>query len=79
MTYLRVTLMERRYGPDHPGVVLRRYAAAWADADLDTLLTCSGADFTLRCGGESPIDGTNAGCGAAIAAMREDADGTPPM
>ncbi len=65
----RAMLLERRHGPDHPGVVLRRYAAAWAGADLETVLGCYGSDFALRYGGESPHAGTYEGRDAAIAAM----------
>ncbi len=62
-------LAERSPGPDHAGVTIRRYAAAWAGGDLDTLLACYGAGFTIHYGGSSPHAGTYQGREAAIAAM----------
>lgn len=65
----RAMLAERSPGPDHAGVTIRRYAAAWAGGDLDTLLACYGAGFTIHYGGSSPHAGTYQGREAAIAAM----------
>lgn len=55
----------------HPGVVLRRYADAWRQGDLDTLLDCYDDGFTLHNGGASRFAGTHVGKDAAVGAMAE--------
>lgn len=65
----RAMLAARSPGPDHAGVTVRRYAAAWAGGDLDTLVGCYGDGFTLHYGGNSPLAGTYEGRDAAITAM----------
>ena len=65
----REGLRDRTPGPDHAGVVLRRYADAWRAGDLDALVGCYAPDFTLHYAGSSRFAGVHRGRDAALAAM----------
>lgn len=56
-------------GAPHPGAVLRRYARAWRSGDLQGVLDCYHAEFTLHYSGVSPYAGTHRGRDAAVAVM----------
>ncbi len=71
VTAHRDAVRSRDGAEDHPGTVLRRYATAWTDGDLDTLVGCYGDDFTLHYGGTSRFAGTHSGRDAALATMAE--------
>lgn len=64
-------LAERTPGPDHPGVVLRRYADAWRRGDLDELIGCYSDAFTIHYFGSSRFAGTHQGRDAALEVMAE--------
>lgn len=67
----RTAVRDRDRSEDHPGTVLRRYAAAWIGGDLETLVDCYGAGFTLHYGGRSRFAGTHVGRDAALATMAQ--------
>jgi ketosteroid isomerase-like protein len=50
---------------------IERYAAAWGDGDLATLIDCYHDDLTLHWFGAHALSGDHAGKGAALAALGE--------
>lgn len=58
--------------PDTPaGRTAGRYATAWLDGDLETMLACYGESFTLHYFGQSRFAGDHIGRDAALATMFE--------
>lgn len=53
------------------GHVLRAYAEAWSNADLDHVLAAYHDDIELHYMGSSPLAGTHAGRDAAFAALAQ--------
>jgi len=53
------------------GALVERYATAWRDGDLATLVGCYGPNFILHYGGASPLAGDHVGLDAALAALAE--------
>lgn len=51
--------------------VLRAYAAAWAESDLEAVLAAYHDDFALHYFGESPLAGTHVGKDAAVGALAQ--------
>ena len=50
---------------------IERYAAAWRDGDLPTIIDCYHDDITLYWFGANALSGNHAGKGAALAALGE--------
>ncbi|WP_374210585.1 nuclear transport factor 2 family protein [Dermatobacter hominis] len=48
-----------------------RYATAWRDGDLATLVDCYAEDFTLHYAGRNPFAGTHVGRAAALDVMAQ--------
>ncbi len=67
----RAARRSRDASEDHAGTVLARYAAAWAEGDLEALVDCYAEDFTLHYGGASRFAGTHVGRDAALTVMAE--------
>jgi len=51
--------------------VIERYAAAWRDADLPTIIDCYHDDLVLHWFGANALSGDHAGKFAAVAALSE--------
>jgi hypothetical protein len=51
--------------------VIERYAEAWRDGDLATIIDCYHDDLTLHWFGANALSGDHAGKGAALAALGE--------
>jgi ketosteroid isomerase-like protein len=51
--------------------IVERYATAWRDGDLATMLDCYHDDVVLHWFGANPLSGDHAGKGVALAALGE--------
>ena len=75
---MRLSLRVDRMEPtDNARRVAERYATAWRENDLETLLDCYAHDFTLHYFGSNPFTGDHVGKDAAVATLLEVATRAP--